>query len=58
MLPSQYGTLCADISPELLCESMDQPLHFPSLPHNGELYHRESILSVTEVKLVSPKCPV
>ena len=51
-------TLHADTSPEPLSKPMDRPLHFPSLPHNSELYHREIVLSITQSKFVSPKRPV
>ena len=47
-----------DISPKPLSKPMDQPLHFPALPHDGELYYRKGVLSVMGVELVSPKRPV
>ena len=50
--------LHADISSELPGKPVDQPLHFPALPHNRELYYRESVLGITGVELVSPKRPV
>jgi hypothetical protein len=55
--PHRYP-LNTDTPPELLCEPVDQPLHFPSLSHDGELYRWGDVLSGRKVQFVSPKCPV